>query len=216
MMKILALSTVGNACEAGVWLDDEVVAHVCEPMSKGHDTRLPLCAKQAIAEANITFGEIDRIAVIAGPGSFTGVRVGVAFARGLGVALGVPVVGVSSLEAALPKATQGRVLVALPARRREPNLSWWAQVFQDGERTSDPIEADVEKIRELVEACDSVCGQGLELLEGVVYSAATPHLQRAVQWACTAETANLKQADPQYVRAPDAVPMKVKPTPARS
>lgn len=210
MMKILALSTVGNACEAGVWSDGEVVAHVCEPMAKGHDTRLPLCTKQALAEAKLSFDDIDRITVIAGPGSFTGVRVGVAFARGLGVALDVPVVGISSLEAALPQTTQGRVLVALPARRREPDLSWWAQVFQDGERTGDPIEADVANMRALAKVCDVVCGQGLDVLEDIVFSDAAPHLQRAVQWAIEAELVGLKRADPQYVRAPDAVPMKTK------
>ncbi|MFC7292407.1 tRNA (adenosine(37)-N6)-threonylcarbamoyltransferase complex dimerization subunit type 1 TsaB [Hirschia litorea] len=215
-MKILALSTVGNACEAGIWSDDEVLAHVCEPMAKGHDTRLPLCAKQALSQANMAFSDIDRIAVIAGPGSFTGVRVGVAFARGLGVALDVPVVGISSLEAALPKDMVGRVVVALPARRRAPDFSWWAQVFVDGQRAGEPIEADVATMQSLIGAADSVCGQGLEPVGEFLSTGVELGLQRAVEWALETEVESLERADPQYVRAPDAVPMKPKTDQASS
>ncbi len=206
-MRILAINTVGQACEAGIWEGDRCLSHVKEPMRNGHDTRLPLITKQAVLEAGLDFDKIQRIAAVAGPGSFTGVRVGVAFARGLGVALNVTVAGISSLEASLPDETQGRVLVALPARRREPDLSWWAQMFVDGERAGEPVEADITQMRGLVGEADHVFGDGLAVLKDVEYEEAFPKLSRAAKWAVS--ISNNERANPQYVREPDAVPMKL-------
>ncbi|MDG9423026.1 tRNA (adenosine(37)-N6)-threonylcarbamoyltransferase complex dimerization subunit type 1 TsaB, partial [Streptococcus pneumoniae] len=70
-----------------------------EPMTKGHQERLGGLVRDVAAEADGGFEALDRIGVTVGPGSFTGLRVGLAFAQGLGAAVDRPVVGISTLAA---------------------------------------------------------------------------------------------------------------------
>ncbi|MBW8303922.1 MAG: tRNA (adenosine(37)-N6)-threonylcarbamoyltransferase complex dimerization subunit type 1 TsaB, partial [Brevundimonas sp.] len=95
-MRVLIVDTALGLCSAGVF---EIAAGAARPlglrsevMAKGHQERLGGLVRDAVAEAG-GFGGIDRIGVTVGPGSFTGLRVGLAFAQGLGAALGLPVVG---------------------------------------------------------------------------------------------------------------------------
>ena len=122
-MLILAIDTAGPACAVAILRDDAILAETSEAMSRGHAERLMPMIISALAEAGIAFGDLDRIAVTIGPGSFTGVRVGVAAARGLALALDIPAVGVGSLDAlALPVANarkDGTVVAVLDAKRGE-------------------------------------------------------------------------------------------------
>ena len=79
-MLILGINTVADACEAALVRDGAVIAERAEPMNQGHDARLAPVVEQLMRDAGIPFGDLHRVAVVVGPGSFTGVRVGVAFA----------------------------------------------------------------------------------------------------------------------------------------
>ena len=98
-MKILAVDTALGACSAAVLDDGTVLAHCLEPMERGHAERLAPMVQATMAMAGLDYGELDRLAVTVGPGTFTGQRVGYAFMRGMRLALGRPLVGVTTLEA---------------------------------------------------------------------------------------------------------------------
>lgn len=98
-MIVLAIDTAGVDCSAAVYdaQNSVVLAEVSETLGKGHAERLMAMIDEALAKAGRDLREVSRIAVTVGPGSFTGIRVGVAAARGLALALGVECVGVSTL-----------------------------------------------------------------------------------------------------------------------
>ncbi|TKT74867.1 tRNA (adenosine(37)-N6)-threonylcarbamoyltransferase complex dimerization subunit type 1 TsaB [Aquamicrobium sp. LC103] len=130
-MKILAIDTAAKLCAACV-LDTEAgeLGREVLDLGKGHAERLMGVIGSALDAARIAYGGLDAIAVSVGPGSFTGVRVGVATARGLALALNIPAVGVTTLEAlALEarRATPGKpVLAAIDAGRGQAYVALFA------------------------------------------------------------------------------------------
>jgi tRNA threonylcarbamoyladenosine biosynthesis protein TsaB len=98
-MKLLAVDTALGACSVAILDNETVLAHHWEPMSRGHAEALAPMVDEAIREAGVSFSDLERLAVTTGPGTFTGQRVGIAFMRGLRLALGLPLLGVTTLEA---------------------------------------------------------------------------------------------------------------------
>lgn len=125
-MALLAVDTALGACSVALLKADEIVAHVFEPMERGHAERLAPMVDEAMKSASWAFDELTRLAVTVGPGTFTGQRVGLAFMRGLRLALQIPLIGVTTLEAiaaaALAETGQKRVAVIHDARRGEAYL----------------------------------------------------------------------------------------------
>ncbi len=130
-MNILAFDTCFDACSACVARTGdgvvEVLASALERFETGHAERLVPMIDEVMARAGVAFADIDRLAVTVGPGTFTGTRIGIAAARGLALATGIPVVGASSLavmaEVAArelgPRKAGEDLLVAVDARRGE-------------------------------------------------------------------------------------------------
>ncbi|MEF2073791.1 tRNA (adenosine(37)-N6)-threonylcarbamoyltransferase complex dimerization subunit type 1 TsaB [Consotaella aegiceratis] len=120
---VLAIDTAAARCAACVYdpSDGVVLARADPEIGRGHAERLMDILSSVLAEASAEFADIGKIAVTVGPGSFTGLRVGVAAARGLALARGVPAVGVSTLEAlAEPHLDRGDpVLAVIDAKRGE-------------------------------------------------------------------------------------------------
>ena len=98
-MIVLAIDTAGVDCSAALYdsAAGKVLSEVTETIGKGHAERLMAVIDEALAVANLPLKSVERVAVVIGPGSFTGIRVGVAAARGLALALGVESVGVTTL-----------------------------------------------------------------------------------------------------------------------
>ena len=100
-MLILAIDTALDACAAAVLDTDrnEVIAQESQAMKRGHaETLMPLVAR-VIKESGVAFEALDRVAATTGPGSFTGLRVGLSAARGIALAANKPVVGITTLTA---------------------------------------------------------------------------------------------------------------------
>ncbi|WP_375623055.1 tRNA (adenosine(37)-N6)-threonylcarbamoyltransferase complex dimerization subunit type 1 TsaB [Bartonella sp. TT119HLJHH] len=104
-MLILAIDTASIYCAVALICHKSVIARINERMNKGHAEKLIGQITQIMTQANMTLDQVERIAVNIGPGSFTGVRVGVATARALALALEIPAVGVSALEALAAQVT---------------------------------------------------------------------------------------------------------------
>ncbi len=207
-MLVLGINTVADACEAALVSDGRLVSNISEPMQQGHDTRLAPIVERLMSESGKAFTDLARIAVVVGPGSFTGVRVGVAFARGLSLALDIPSVGVTSLEAldGLPK--EGRVLGLLPAKRRPPELSWWGQLIDQGRGGAEPFEAMQGELQSLASGVDAICGGLADVLDlGSKRIIAAPSAKAAAVFAARLSEDDLPQPRPIYIRAPDAKPM---------
>lgn len=126
-MLLLALDTSTVACSAALLREETILADEELPMIRGHaEALLPMVAR-IMAQAGVPFREIDRLAVTIGPGHFTGLRAGIAAARGLALALDRPLVGITTLEAVaagVPEAERrGRILiVAIDSKREEAYL----------------------------------------------------------------------------------------------
>lgn len=105
-MLILALDTASIYCAVALIRNKSIVSCISERMSKGHAEKLIGQIAQATNQANITLDQVDRIAVNIGPGSFTGVRIGVSTARALALALEIPAIGVNALEALATQANK--------------------------------------------------------------------------------------------------------------
>ncbi len=209
-MKLLAVDTCLDACSSALWADGAVVARAFEPMHRGHQERLAPQVEELMQGAGWGFDSLDRIAVTVGPGSFTGLRVGLAFAKGLALALDRPCVGVGVLEAlALGEGRKGFVAACLDARRGQVYL----QIFIDGRAVMAPDVAPLEiaaaRLAELWPGGPAaLVGSGAPLLadmiagaEAQIPVAADPGVVAAI---AAAARAPFPPPRPLYLRAPDA------------
>jgi tRNA threonylcarbamoyl adenosine modification protein YeaZ len=122
-MNLLAIDTALDRCSVGIAAGDQPPLLVSETIGRGHAERLFGMVSAAMAEAGLGFPDLGRIAVTVGPGSFTGVRVGIAAARGFALVTGCPVAGIGTLDviAEGARALAGAVpaMAVLDARRDE-------------------------------------------------------------------------------------------------
>lgn len=135
IVNILGLDTATTGCSAAVWSAGGIAAHRFEEMERGQAERLNPMVGEVMAASGLAFDDIDAVAVTVGPGAFTGLRIGLAVARAIGLAAGIPVVGITTFAAlarAVPEAeAAGRtLLVAVNGKRRDV----FVQLFDAGGR----------------------------------------------------------------------------------
>ena len=120
-MKILALETSARACSAAVTQDGQILAACCQNSGLTHSRTLMPMVESMLKNADLTLDGMDAVAVAAGPGSFTGIRIGVAAAKGLAFSVDKPAVGVSTLAAMARNAAffDGLIVCAMDARRSQ-------------------------------------------------------------------------------------------------
>lgn len=224
-MRVLVIDTALNLCTVGVFdVADGAVRRLglrSLEMAKGHQERLAGLARDAVGETDGGFGAIDRIGVTVGPGSFTGLRVGLAFAHGLGAALDRPVVGLSTLDALAASAdgaATDNVGALIDARRGQVYARFW----KDGAPTGAAEALALETARGRVEAMGPAArlvGSGAALVaDGLpgfeIIEAVGPAPDALARLTAAADLA-AGPAQPLYLRAPDATPPSRLPGQAR-
>jgi len=218
-MHVLAIDTALEACAAAV-LDTErgaIIAHESLEMVRGHaEALMPLIAR-VLDRAALRFATLDRIAVTTGPGSFTGLRVGISAARGIALAAGKPAVGLSTLAAyAAPLiAADDTLPVVSVVDARHDHV--YLQVFGPGGRTvvAPRLASLREALRVAASGAPRLVGTGAQMLAPIWPAAERPptlvETRRApnidwVAWLGAAAVESRSPPKPLYLRAPDAQP----------
>jgi len=216
-MRILAIDTALEACSVLLMEGDAIVAREHEAMARGHaEALMPMIARLR-AETSLDFATLDRIAVTVGPGSFTGLRVGIAAARGIGLAAGEPVVGVTTLAALaaplIAADTSTPVVAAIDARHDHVFL----QAFDgDGTVRIKPVYISVaDAVHRIAPSAPRLVGNAAQILaaawpEGepapaAVLQETAPSIDWVARLGTVADPASAL-AKPFYLKAADAQP----------
>ena len=123
-MRVLGFDTATSACSAALWEDGCILARRYEAMVRGQSEHLIPMVLEVMNEAGVEFPDLDLVAVTKGPGAFTGLRIGLAAARGMALSGGLPCFGVTTFDAvawAVPaeERQKGNLLVALDSKRAD-------------------------------------------------------------------------------------------------
>lgn len=208
-MLILSIDSAGNGCAACLWQDGQVLAEAQESMTRGQDQRLIPLINDMMRSLHTEYDALDRIAVTRGPGSFTGLRIGLAAARGIGLASNKPVLGISRFDlyrVALDGCTNPRLIV-IDSRRAE----LYALSLSPDDQASAPLMWTRDEIMaHAAQYPDIVCtgDTGHDWLPGF-HQTEQNEVVIAAGLAATADHRNAAyQAQPLYVRPPDVTVKK--------
>lgn len=210
-MIILSIDTSGVDCSACVYdsENDTVLGEVTENIGKGHAELLMGIVDAALAQAGLSLDAIQRLAVTIGPGSFTGIRVGVAAVRGFALSLDGEAVGITTLETLAADHQRQKpgepVAVGLDAKRGECYL----QIFAiDGTPVTEAALLSLEDARQSLVGFDGVIiGSAAPLFAGEEAGSGPDHFPIAtVARLAATKPAHQPKPAPLYLRGPDARP----------
>ncbi len=214
-MLLLALDTTLAACSAAIYDcgANQVLSHQHERMRQGHAERLAGMTEEVADDAGVGFDRLDRIAVTIGPGTFTGVRIGLAMARGLSVALSIPVIGVGTMQALAANVDDNpdRLPIAVIVDARRDAV--YVQIFSCKlEPLSAPQCVKLDEVRQVLPVEDIVIvgsGTGLIIGEQQKWRASgacdLPDACSVAQIACNMVPSD-QPPSPLYLRPADAKP----------
>lgn len=216
-MKLLAVDSAASLCAACVWdtARGHELSRSVSDIGKGHAERLIAAIAEALEAAGADYSDLGGLAVSTGPGSFTGVRVGVSTIRGLALALKIPATGVTTLEAVAAETRllfPGRpVMVAIDAGRGDLYVALYDR---SGETSYDACVLNLaDAVALAVEAAPVLCGSAAEkiaeaaspLALDIGTKAATADIATFARLAALRHPSPVKPT-PVYLREPDAKP----------
>ncbi len=193
MAVSLGFDTSQAACAAALSLDGRVRVRI-EDMARGQAERLMGVLEEMLAAEGLVWGDLDVIGVGIGPGNFTGIRIGVAAARGLAMALRIPAVGVSAFEAAAGVSARP-LWVAVPAPRGQV----WLQRLAPGGRETPTLVPQ-----------EALAGLDAPLLRAEE-RAGEARIATIARLALERRGESPPRPAPLYARAPDAAPARDAP-----
>jgi tRNA threonylcarbamoyladenosine biosynthesis protein TsaB len=205
---ILVIDTSGPECAAGIYDSGKgvLVASKSETLGKGHAERLIPMIDEVFSDAGLTLKDMTRIGVTIGPGSFTGIRVGVAAARGFALSLGIPAVGVTTLQVVAEQVLEidppAPVVAAIDAGRAEV----FAQAFLPaGVMLTEPATYDYDAVRTMIDRFGAIpVGSGVDAIEGREHGPDPYPLDRIGRIAM--RLPDDARANPVYLRSAGAKP----------
>jgi len=221
-MKILALDTATTHCSTAIVDDGLVRAELTTANRQTHSRHLINMIDTVCGMSRGNIADMDGLAVSIGPGSFTGLRIGISTVKGLALSLNIPVVGVSSLEALAWQSAPDRYLVCALLDARKHEVYCCRYRIQDGELTKESTEQVVapgEAITEIREPCLFVGNGAMLYKEEIVaklgalaqFAGWNHHSIRASSVAGLSlsrfvrqETDDVALLVPQYIRKSDA------------
>jgi len=220
-MLILAIDTALDACAAAV-LDtgaNKLIAEESQAMKRGHaEALMPLIAR-VMKASGVAFAALDRIAVTTGPGSFTGLRVGLSAARGIALAAGKPVVGLTTLTAyAAPVVSENSEHTVISAVDARHDHVYFQVTGGDGSSLITPRVAPIADVLDASRfGAPHLVGNAARILADRWPADAPPPFRvdsfpapdiAWVAWLGAAVDPETAPARPYYLRAPDAKPPK--------
>ena len=202
---ILGFDTSAAHCAAAFLCGERVVAARSEAMGQGQAERLMPMLEEMLAEAGAGWGDLAALGVGTGPGNFTGVRISVAAARGLAMALGIPAVGVTLFEA-LRVGQDGPVLVVLDARRGQVHAQYFDIAGGWGPVLAPPGALPPVAARAKALCLGDAAGMVAPLVAGRVGAPAFPLAEAIARIAATRRLGVVGRPSPLYLRPADAAP----------
>ncbi|MEM6903218.1 MAG: tRNA (adenosine(37)-N6)-threonylcarbamoyltransferase complex dimerization subunit type 1 TsaB [Pseudomonadota bacterium] len=211
---MLAFDTASAGCHLAVVDDDHVLVDRREAMAHGQAAVLLPWINEALAEAGLQPSDLDLVAATTGPGAFTGIRIGLAAAKGLALALGIPGIGISSFDAfhvLVPDDTKP-LLVAIDSRRADLFFRYLPIKGDAEERALPPdqlvdwLGGELTGLRVIGDAADMVAN-AIDAEINAIQTRPDPVVlarlaQERYEWD------ELAPLEPVYARAPDAKPAK--------
>lgn len=202
-MIILGLDTTGGHCTAALVKSETCLAQKSENIGRGHAERLAPMVAEILEEAYVKPADISRVAVCTGPGSFTGLRVALAFAKGFALPHNIPVLGLSALEvmaAQIDPHKEKRVVSVMDVRRGQ--LCWGA--YDRRVKIQAPITQNIDTAKEAIAAIgyDRLAGDGAHLIKE---ASPIEHVSGpALAWLSQSRDPDAYPPVPLYSRPPDA------------
>ncbi len=211
-MKILAIDTSFDACSAAIVADGAALWSETKIIGRGHSEVLPVMVASGVAATGLAASDFDRVAVVIGPGAFAGVRVGLAFARGLCLGTQIRAVGVTSTRALAASVDAAPVATVFDARRSQVYAALYGENLSEliAPFVASPAEA-ARRIGSAVAGDFALAGSGAELIAPHVNSLARLIGRRRLDPIAIARLAG-EPGDfsssplPLYLREPDAAP----------
>ncbi len=202
-MITLGLDTTGPWCTAALVDEARVLAEASEKIGRGHAEALAPMVQSVLKSAQLTAQDLDRIAVCTGPGSFTGLRVALSFAKGLALPRRIPTLGLSLLEVLARQADpDGSKKIVAISNVKRGELCW--AVYEHGREIRPPQTQLVDAVQNAVSEtkADAIVGDGATLIghPSEIVNLSGPVLA----WMSQGFTPQERPANPLYSRAPDA------------
>lgn len=210
-MKCLAIDTSAHLSAVCIFDADTqtVMSELVQDIGRGHAEILISQIETCLENSQLDFKDLERIVVSCGPGSFTGVRVGMACARGLSLGLGIPAVGVTTLEsceeAARTQGADAALLTVLDAKR--------GQLYCKQSDSPNIWISETEAVFEMISGTTTaLCGSGADLIAArtsenpiIVHTLATAPIELYARLGSTKDAVETRP-EPVYLRSADAKP----------